>query len=145
MLYLVFNEGYSATTGDVVVRRSLCDEARRLARLLVHVAPGEAEARGLAALMALQASRLEARVDAAGDPVLLDEQDRGLWDQASIQEGLAELQRAMDASATPGYYTLQAAIAACHARAARPADTDWMAIVHLTPRSWRWPRRPSWP
>ncbi|MGE0815793.1 MAG: RNA polymerase sigma factor [Vicinamibacterales bacterium] len=131
VLYLVFNEGYAATAGDAVVRRGLCDEARRLARLLLDVAPDEAEARGLAALMALQASRLEARVDAAGDPVLLDDQDRTRWDQASIREGLAELQRALAAPAAPGSYTLQAAIAACHARAARPADTDWPAIVDL--------------
>ncbi len=129
VLYLVFNEGYSATTGDALVRRSLCDEARRLATLLIEVAPAEAEARGLAALMDLQASRLDARVDAAGDPVLLLDQDRARWRHDLIHDGLARLDQALRLSATPGVFTVQAAIAACHARAATAADTDWTAIV----------------
>ena len=129
VLYLVFNEGYSATSGDTLVRRSLCDEARRLARLLVDVAPGEAEAHGLAALMDLQASRLDARVDEAGDPVLLLDQDRSRWRHELIRDGLSRLDEALRLSATPGVFTVQAAIAACHARAATAADTDWRDIV----------------
>ena len=129
VLYLVFNEGYSATSGDTLVRRSLCDEARRLATLLIDVAPAEAEAHGLAALMDLQASRLDARVDAAGDPVLLLDQDRSRWRHDLIHDGLARLDQALRLSATPGVFTVQAAIAGCHARAATAADTDWTAIV----------------
>lgn len=129
VIYLIFNEGYAATSGDALVRRGLCDEARRLARLLVEVAPAEAEAQGLAALLDLQASRLEARVDAQGDPVLLLDQDRSRWNQTLIAEGLARLDQALRRSSHPGVYTLQAAIAACHARAATAADTDWHAIV----------------
>lgn len=129
VLYLVFNEGYSATSGDTLVRRSLCDEARRLARLLVDVAPGEAEAHGLAALMDLHASRLDARVDEAGDPVLLLDQDRSRWRHELIRDGLSRLDEALRLSATPGVFTVQAAIAACHARAATAADTDWRDIV----------------
>ena len=129
VLYLVFNEGYAATSGDALVRRSLCDEARRLARLLVEVAPLDAEAHGLAALMDLQASRIDARVDAAGDPVLLLEQDRTRWDATLIRSGLASLETAGRLNPSAGFHALQAAIAACHARAARPDDTDWAAIV----------------
>ncbi|MBL8135402.1 MAG: sigma-70 family RNA polymerase sigma factor [Acidobacteria bacterium] len=129
VIYLVFNEGYAATSGGHVVRRGLCDEARRLARLLVEVAPAEAEAHGLAALLDLQASRLDARVDADGAPVLLPAQDRTRWDAALIRAGLASLDAARHLTDRPGVYTLQAAIAACHARAATPADTDWAAIV----------------
>lgn len=129
VIYLVFNEGYAATSGDALVRRSLCDEARRLARLLVEVAPREAEAQGLAALLDLQASRLEARVDPRGEPVLLLDQDRSRWNHALIAEGLARLADALRRSPRPGVYTLQAAIAACHARAAAASATDWHAIV----------------
>lgn len=129
VIYLVFNEGYAATSGDALVRRSLCDEARRLARLLVEVAPREAEAQGLAALLDLQASRLEARVDPRGEPVLLLDQDRSRWNHALIAEGLARLDAALRRSPRPGVYTLQAAIAACHARAAAASATDWHAIV----------------
>jgi RNA polymerase sigma factor (sigma-70 family) len=129
VLYLIFNEGYAATSGEDVVRRGLCDEARRLVRLLIDVAPDDADVHGLAALLDLQASRLEARVDAAGDPVLLYEQDRTRWDQALIREGLARLEVAIARRREVGYYTSQAAIAACHARASRPEDTDWRAIV----------------
>ena len=131
VLYLVFNEGYAATSGQDLLRRGLCDEARRLVRLLVEVAPGEAEAHGLAALIDLQASRLDARVDDAGAPVLLLAQDRSRWDAALIQSGLARLEPAQRLAPAPGFYTLQAAIAACHARAAVAADTDWGAIVAL--------------
>lgn len=131
VLYLVFNEGYAASAGDDLFRRSLCDEARRLARLLLDVAPLEAEAHGLAALMDLQASRLDARVDAGGEPVLLLDQDRASWDASLIRSGLARLDRASGLAETAGFYTLQAAIAACHARAATAGATDWRAIVEL--------------
>lgn len=131
VLYLVFNEGYAASSGDTLVRRSLCDEARRLARLLVEVAPLDAEAHGLAALMDLQASRLDARTDAAGDAVLLLDQDRTRWDAALIRSGLASLDAARRLAPATGFYTVQAAIAACHARAARADDTDWASIVAL--------------
>ncbi len=133
VIYLVFNEGYAATAGESLVRRGLCDEARRLARLLVDLVPDEAEAAGLAALLDLQASRLDARVDADGAPVLLLAQDRARWDGALIRAGLAHLDAARRLSDRPGVYTLQASIAACHARAATAAATDWAAIVaHYT-------------
>jgi len=131
VLYLVFNEGYAATSGDEVVRTGLCDEARRLARLLVAVAPGDAEAHALAALMDLQASRLGARVDAAGEPVLLLDQDRTRWDTTLIRSGLASLDEARRLEGGAGFYALQAAIAACHARAAAPGQTNWAEIVRL--------------
>lgn len=129
VIYLVFNEGYAATSGDALIRRGLCDEGRRLAGLLVDVAPEEADAHGLAALLDLQASRLEARVDEAGRPVLLLDQDRTRWHHGLITRGLARLDEALRRSPSPGPFTVQAAIAACHARAATPADTDWRAIV----------------
>jgi RNA polymerase sigma-70 factor, ECF subfamily len=133
VIYLVFNEGYAATSGESLVRRGLCDEARRLVRLLVELAPEEAEAHGLAALIDLQASRLDARVDADGAPVLLLAQDRTRWDAALIRAGLASLDAARRLADRPGVYTLQASIAACHARAATAAATDWVAIVaHYT-------------
>ncbi len=129
-IYLVFNEGYAATLGDSLVRRGLCDEARRLARLLVELAPGGGRGpRDSAALLDLQASRLDARVDAQGEPVLLLAQDRTRWDAALIVAGLANLDAARRLADRPGVYTLQAAIAACHARAVTPAETDWAAIV----------------
>jgi len=131
VLYLIFNEGYAATSGDEVVRTGLCDEARRLARLLVDVAPLDAETHGLAALMDLQASRLGARVDAAGEPVLLLDQDRTRWDATLIRSGLASLDQARRLAGGAGFYALQAALAACHARAAAPGDTDWAEIVRL--------------
>ncbi|MCC6991593.1 MAG: RNA polymerase sigma factor [Acidobacteria bacterium] len=133
VVYLVFNEGYAATSGDSLVRRGLCDEARRLARLLVDLAPAEAEVLGLSALLDLQASRLDARVDAQGEPVLLLAQDRTRWDAALVRAGLANLDAARRLSDRPGVYTLQAAIAACHARAVTAGETDWAAIVaHYT-------------
>jgi predicted RNA polymerase sigma factor len=132
VVYLIFNEGYSATAGDDVMRPALVEDALRLARILVGLAPNEPEAFGLLALLELSASRAATRTDAAGEPVLLLEQDRGRWDQLAIQRGLAALARAEAlAVATPGPYQLQAAIAACHARARAPADTDWSRIAAL--------------
>ncbi len=131
VIYLVFNEGYTATAGDDWMRPALAQEALRLARMLAEVAPQAAEAHGLLALMDLQASRMEARTDAQGRPILLADQDRGRWDRASIDRGLASLQRAEALDAVRGPYTLQAAIAACHARAPRAQDTDWARIAAL--------------
>ncbi|MBL8351541.1 MAG: sigma-70 family RNA polymerase sigma factor [Burkholderiaceae bacterium] len=128
VVYLIFNEGHSAGSGASLMRPALCDEALRLARQLQHLQPGEAEVHGLAALLEIQASRLSARLDAQGRPVLLPDQDRRRWDRLLIGRGLAALDRALGLG-EPGPYTLQAAIAACHARAASAADTDWGAIV----------------
>jgi RNA polymerase sigma-70 factor (ECF subfamily) len=135
MLYLLFNEGYSASGGDVLIRQPLCAEAIRLARLLLRLFPSEPEILGLTALMLLQHARAEARLDAAGQIVLLDDQDRARWDADLIQEGLALLDKAVR-HAQPGHNTtgpfqVQAAIAALHARAAKPEDTDWAQIVQL--------------
>jgi RNA polymerase sigma factor (sigma-70 family) len=132
VLYLIFNEGYAATVGDDWMRPALCEEALRLARMLAALAPGEAEALGLLALMELQASRLRARVKATGEPILLLDQDRRLWDRLLIARGLAALERAETlAAGSPGPYTLQAAIAACHARARTAAETGWRRIAAL--------------
>ena len=128
VVYLIFNEGHSAGSGAQLLRPALCDEALRLARQLQHLLPDEAEVHGLAALLEIQASRLPARLDAQGRPVLLPDQDRRRWDRLLIQRGLHALARAQ-ALAEPGPYAVQAAVAACHARAARAADTDWGAIV----------------
>jgi RNA polymerase sigma-70 factor (ECF subfamily) len=130
VLYLVFNEGYSATAGATVVRRELASEAIRLARLVVALMPGESEALGLLALLLLQDSRRDARQDAQGDLVLLADQDRSRWDRARITEGLAVLDRA-ERLGPRGPYVLQALIAAEHVRAAAAADTDWPRIVSL--------------
>jgi RNA polymerase sigma-70 factor (ECF subfamily) len=130
VVYLMFNEGYSATGGTAHVRAALCDEAIRLARLLVRLFAGEPEVMGLAALMLLQHARTPARLDATGAIVLLDDQDRGLWDRALIDEGLALLDKALR-HRRPGPYQVQAAIAAIHSRAARSADTDWSEIAAL--------------
>ncbi len=131
VIYLVFNEGYAATRGDALVRLDLCQDALRLGRVLVGLLPEEAEVHGLVALMELSASRFRARLGPDGDAVLLLDQDRSLWDRLALQRGLAALARA-EALATPlGPYALQAAIAACHARALRAADTDWARIVAL--------------
>ncbi|MCR4269088.1 RNA polymerase sigma factor [Nitratireductor sp. ZSWI3] len=127
MLYLVFNEGYSATSGDSVVRASLCDEAIRLARLLLRLFPAEPEIMGLLALMILQHARSAARADADGNPVLLEDQDRTLWNRHLIDEGLVLVEKALR-HRQPGPYQLQAAIAALHARAATPEETDWIEI-----------------
>ena len=129
VLYLVFNEGYSASEGELL-RRELCEEAIRMTRVLADLMPREPEVRGLLALMLLQHSRRDARVDASGDVVLLEDQDRSRWDRAAIDAGLRELVRAR-AQRRVGPYQLQAAIAAQHARAARPADTDWPRIAAL--------------
>jgi RNA polymerase sigma factor (sigma-70 family) len=128
VVYLIFNEGHSAGSGASLLRPALCDEALRLARQLQHLLPEDAEVHGLAALLEIQASRLPARMDARGRPVLLPDQDRRRWDQLLIRRGLAALERALGLG-EPGPYTLQAVVAACHARAARAEDTDWRAIV----------------
>lgn len=127
MLYLLFNEGYAASGGDAHVRAPLCDEAIRLARLLLRLFPGEPEILGLTALLLLQHARTPARLDAAGDIVLLEDQDRGKWDRVLIGEGLALLDKAMRHRRS-GPYQVQAAVAALHARAGRAADTDWAGI-----------------
>jgi RNA polymerase sigma factor (sigma-70 family) len=131
VVYLVFNEGYTATSGDDWMRPTLCDEALRLGRMLTQIAPQQAEVHGLLALMEIQASRTAARTDAQGRPVLLTEQDRSRWDSLLIRRGLAALARAESLSPAAGNYQLQAAIAACHARAARAQDTDWPRIAAL--------------
>lgn len=128
VVYLIFNEGHSAGRGATLLRPGLCDEALRLARQLQHLLPHEAEVQGLAALLEIQASRLPARLDAAGRPVLLPDQDRRRWDRLLIQRGLTALNAALRLG-EPGPYTLQAGIAAHHARAARAEDTDWAGIV----------------
>ena len=132
VLYLIFNEGYSATAGDDWMRPALCDEALRLGRILAELAPLEPEVHGLVALMEIQASRARARVGPGGAPVLLLEQNRARWDQLLIRRGLAALARAESVrTGSRGPYELQAAIAACHARAREASDTDWAAIVAL--------------
>jgi RNA polymerase sigma factor (sigma-70 family) len=131
VIYLIFNEGYSATAGDDWMRPALCEDALRLGRILAELAPQEPEVHGLAALMEIQASRSKARVDAAGEPVLLLEQDRSLWDQLLIHRGFDALERAEKLGGANGLYALQAAIAACHARARSAEETDWPRIVQL--------------
>ena len=131
VLYLLFNEGYSATAGADLLRPDLCAEGIRLTRLLVELMPGEPEAFGLLALMLLQDSRRAARVNGAGDPVPLEEQDRALWDYDEIDEGRRVLEAAANSGSAPGPYQLQAAIAARHVIAARAADTNWQAIARL--------------
>jgi RNA polymerase sigma factor (sigma-70 family) len=131
VVYLVFNEGYTATVGEDWMRPALCDEALRLGRMLAGLAPGQSEVHGLVALMELQASRAAARVDAQGRPVLLLDQDRSRWDHLLIRRGLAALERAEALAGTLGRYALQAAIAACHARAATGEQTDWNRIAAL--------------
>jgi predicted RNA polymerase sigma factor len=135
VIYLVFNEGYAATAGDDWMRPALCDEALRLGRVLAGLALHDAEVHGLVALMEIQASRTHARTDAAGRPVLLLEQDRSRWDRLLIRRGLAALERAgelaQQQAGARGPYALQAAIAACHARAAVATSTDWAQIVAL--------------
>lgn len=131
VIYLVFNEGYSATAGEDLVRPALCQEAMRLGRILAGLVPGEPEVHGLVALMEIQASRLAARVGPDGEPVLLGDQDRTRWDRMLIGRGLAAVERAEGLGRALGPYALQAAIAACHARAASVEDTDWARIAAL--------------
>jgi RNA polymerase sigma factor (sigma-70 family) len=131
VIYLVFNEGYSATAGDDWMRPTMCNEALRLGRILAGLTPDEPEVHGLVALMEIQASRSAARVGPNGQPVLLLEQDRGRWDQLLIRRGLAALDRAEKLGGLVGSYALQAAIAACHARARTPEQTDWNGIAML--------------
>jgi RNA polymerase sigma factor (sigma-70 family) len=131
VIYLIFNEGYSATAGSDWVRPALCEDALRLGRILAELAPQEPEVHGLVALMEIQASRLRARVGPAGEPVLLLDQNRARWDQLLIRRGLGALARAEKLGGTLGPYALQAAIAACHARAHEPEETDWARIAAL--------------
>jgi len=131
VIYLVFNEGYAATAGDDWMRPGLCEDALRLGRILAQLVSAEAEVHGLLALMEIQASRVRARVAPSGEPVLLLDQDRALWDQLLIHRGLAALQQAEALDPARGPYTLQAAIAACHARARTAAETDWSRIAAL--------------
>ncbi|PPK44375.1 RNA polymerase ECF family sigma subunit [Trinickia symbiotica] len=131
VIYLVFNEGYAATAGDDWMRPALCDEALRLGRILAELARDESEVHGLVALMELQASRLHARTDARGRPILLADQDRSRWDPLLIRRGLAALARAESLGGALGPYALQAALAACHARAHTAEETDWEQIVAL--------------
>jgi RNA polymerase sigma-70 factor (ECF subfamily) len=131
VIYLIFNEGYSATAGDDWMRPELCEDALRLGRILAGLVPDEPEVHGLVALMEIQASRAAARTDAKGQPILLLEQNRARWDQLLIRRGLAALERAEAAGGAERPYTLQAAIAACHARAKTAAETDWRRIATL--------------
>jgi len=135
VIYLIFNEGYSATAGDSWVRPPLCEEALRLGRILAGLSPDEPEVHGLVALMELQASRLVARTDPSGEPILLLDQDRARWDRLLIRRGFAALERAemlaVSQGRAPGPLAVQAALAACHARAPTAADTDWLRIVEL--------------
>jgi RNA polymerase sigma factor (sigma-70 family) len=131
VIYLIFNEGYSATAGDDWMRPALCEDALRLGRVLAELAPGEPEVHGLVALMEIQASRAAARTRPTGEPILLLEQDRARWDQLLIRRGLAALERAGRLGGARGPYVVQASIAACHARARVAAETDWAAIVAL--------------
>jgi len=131
VIYLIFNEGYSASSGDDWMRPALCEDALRLGRILAELVPSEAEAHGLVALMEIQASRTKARVGPSGEPILLLEQNRAKWDRLLIHRGLAALARAENVSAAPGPYVIQAEIAACHARARTGDETDWARIAAL--------------
>jgi RNA polymerase sigma factor (sigma-70 family) len=131
VIYLIFNEGYAATSGEDWMRPGLCEEALRVGRILAEIDPNAPEVHGLVALMELQASRTAARIDASGEPILLLKQNRALWDQLLIRRGLAALARAESFDGPLGPYTLQGAIAACHARTHTPEDTDWPRIVAL--------------
>jgi len=131
VIYLIFNEGYSATAGDDWMRPSLCEDALRLGRVLAELEPRESEVHGLVALMEIQASRSRARVGPTGEPILLLEQNRAQWDQLLIRRGLTALERANSLGRRPGSYLMQAEIAACHARARAAEQTDWRRIVEL--------------
>ena len=131
VLYLIFNEGYSATSGEDWVRPNLCQDALRLGRIVAELAPNEPEVHGVVALMEIQASRLRARVGPSGEPIVLLDQNRAKWDRVLIQRGLSALQRAESLGGAPGPFALQAAIAACHARARTAEETDWIRIASL--------------
>ena len=131
VIYLVFNEGYSATSGDDWMRPALCEEAQRLGRILAELVPDESEVHGLVALMEIQASRSKARVDESGAPILLLDQDRTKWDPLLIHRGLAAIERSALLGGRPGPYAIQAAIAACHARAVAASETDWVRVAAL--------------
>jgi RNA polymerase sigma-70 factor, ECF subfamily len=131
VVYLIFNEGYSATAGDDWIRPALCEDALRLGRVLAELAPDESEVHGLVALMEIQASRFKARTGPTGEPILLFDQNRALWDQLLIRRGLAALERANRLGGARGPYAIQAGIAACHAQAKTPEETDWPRIVRL--------------
>ncbi len=136
VIYLIFNEGYSATAGDDWMRPALCEDALRLGRILAELAPKEPEVHGLVALMEIQASRSRARIGPSGEPILLFDQNRAQWDQLLIRRGFAALDRARKlltdkTAGNAGTYVLQAEIAACHARARIPEETDWQQIVEL--------------
>jgi RNA polymerase sigma factor (sigma-70 family) len=131
VIYLIFNEGYTATAGDDLVRPALCEDALRLGRIVAELSTNEPEVHGLVALMEIQASRLRARTSPSGEPILLMDQDRGRWDQLLIRRGLAALERAERLGGANGPYALQAAIVACHARARTPSETDWRRIASL--------------
>jgi predicted RNA polymerase sigma factor len=131
VVYLIFNEGHTATSGEEWMRAALCDEALRLGRMLVQFLPGESEVHALLALMELNASRTAARRGSNGEAVLLPDQDRSLWDDAQIQRGMSALGHAQRLGGSAGYYALQAAIAACHMRARTAEETDWQQIVLL--------------
>jgi len=131
VIYLIFNEGYAATSGEEWMRPALCEEALRLGRILAELLPSDAEVHGLVALMEIQSSRTAARVDEKGEPILLFAQNRTRWNRLMIHRGLAALERAQALGEALGPYAMQAAIAACHARAPTAADTDWARIVAL--------------
>jgi predicted RNA polymerase sigma factor len=131
VIYLIFNEGYTATAGDDWMRPALCEDALRLGRILAELVPREPEVHGLVALLEIQASRLRARVGSSGEPIVLFDQNRARWDQLLIRRGLAALERAEKLGGAPGAYALQASIAACHARARTPEETDWARIAAL--------------
>jgi RNA polymerase sigma factor (sigma-70 family) len=131
VVYLIFNEGYAATGGEDWLRPQLCDEALRMGRVLTSIAPREPEAHGLLALMELNASRTAARIDAAGEPILMLDQNRALWDQLQIRRGMQALARARELGGAGGFYALQAAIVACHAQARTAGDTDWSCIARF--------------
>jgi predicted RNA polymerase sigma factor len=131
VIYLIFNEGYSATAGDDWMRPGLCEDALRLGRIVAELAPEEPEVHGLVALMEIQASRSRARTSPSGQPILLFDQNRSLWDQLLIRRGFAALERADRLGRGRGPYAVEAAIAACHARARTPEETDWQQITRL--------------